>query len=332
MFEDLKWLVDLQKLDNEIYQLTSEERNMDSHISRMKHEIEEMAIKRVKLIRRQRELQEDKDNYDADILDHRRILDQKQIDLDNDKKTKKEHIKREVKKLEKAVEVFEERVSEFSIEIESIILEIATIDKNILKIEKIIRSENKKKLEIEKSTRTNLEKLLKKKDQIEKLVRIPFLNHYNRIMKIRNGIAITFVTEEGLCNGCKIHIPYQLQQKIKLKDDYNICEGCGRILVDIEMLAPPKAEKKAAAVPEKKELPKEEIKPEVKIAAAKPKKKSQPEPVKTITEPKAKAKPVTKAIPKPKPEPKPKTKAAAKPVKKAVPEQKPKPKATKKKK
>ncbi|MGD9707136.1 MAG: zinc ribbon domain-containing protein, partial [Candidatus Delongbacteria bacterium] len=244
MFEDLKWLVDLQKLDNEIYQLTSEERNMDSHISRMKHEIEEMAIKRVKLIRRQRELQEDKDNYDADILDHRRILDQKQIDLDNDKKTKKEHIKREVKKLEKAVEVFEERVSEFSIEIESIILEIATIDKNILKIEKIIRSENKKKLEIEKSTRTNLEKLLKKKDQIEKLVRIPFLNHYNRIMKIRNGIAITFVTEEGLCNGCKIHIPYQLQQKIKLKDDYNICEGCGRILVDIEMLAPPKAEKK----------------------------------------------------------------------------------------
>ena len=77
MFEDLKLLVDLQIIDNEIYQLTSEERNTENHISRMKHEIEESAIKRVKLIRKQRELQEDKEVYEADILDHKRILDQK---------------------------------------------------------------------------------------------------------------------------------------------------------------------------------------------------------------------------------------------------------------
>jgi len=236
MFEDLKQLVDLQIIDNEIYQLTSEERNTENHISRMKLEIKESAIKRVKLIRKQRELQEDKEAYEADILDHKRILDQKQIDLDNDKKTKKEHIKREVKKLEKAVEVFEEKVVELTNEIEAIVFELSNIDKNISKIEKKIRTEVKKKNEISKSTQKNLDKLLKKKTKVEKAIRVPFLNHYNRIMQIRNGIAITFVTEEGLCNGCKIHIPYQLQQKIKLNDDYNICEGCGRILVDVDML------------------------------------------------------------------------------------------------
>lgn len=244
MFEDLKWLVELQKIDNEIYQLTSEERNTETHISRMKHEIEESAIKKVKLIRKQRELIEEKDSYESDILDHKRILDQKQIDLDNDKKTKKEHIKREVKKLEKAVEVFGDRSGELATEIESISFEISTIDKNISRIEKKIRTENKKKGEIGKSTEKSLDKLIKKKQSIEKLVRVPFLNHYNRIMQIRNGIAITFVTEEGLCNGCKIHIPYQLQQKIKMQDDYNICEGCGRILVDVEMLGEKKTKKK----------------------------------------------------------------------------------------
>ncbi len=244
MFEDLKYLVELQIIDNEIYQLTSEERNMENHISRMKHEIEESAIRRVKLIRRQRELQEDKDIYEADILDHKRILDQKQIDLDNDKKTKKEHIKREVKKLEKAVEVFDERTVELKNEIEAIGFELENLDKNISKIEKKIKAEQKKKNEVGKSTSKELEKLIKKKQKVEKSIRLPFLNHYNRIMKIRNGIAITFVTEEGLCNGCKIHIPYQLQQKIKLKDDYNICEGCGRILVDVEMLGNNKKKKK----------------------------------------------------------------------------------------
>ena len=87
-----------------------------------------------------------------------------------------------------------------------------------------------------KSSEKELEKLIKKKQKVEKQIRTPFLNHYNRIMRIRNGIAITFVTEDGLCEGCKIHIPYQLQQKVKLQDDYNICEGCGRILVDINLL------------------------------------------------------------------------------------------------
>jgi uncharacterized protein len=236
MFEDLKWLVELQKIDNQIYQLTSEERNIESQIQRMKHEIEEKKLNKVKLIRRQRDLTEDKDTYVTDIADHKRILDQKETDLDNDKKTKKEHIKREVKKLEKAVEVFDDRVTELTTEIDSIIAEISEIEKFISKTDKKIKTEEKRKNEISKLNVKDLEKLEKKKQKIEKSIRTPFLNHYNRIMKIRNGMAITIVTPEGLCNGCKIHIPYQLQQKIKLKDDYNICEGCGRILVDSEML------------------------------------------------------------------------------------------------
>ncbi len=236
MFEDLKWLIELQKIDNQIYQLTSEERNTDSMITRMKHEIEELTLNRVKIIRKQREHIEDKEAYTVDILDHKRILDQKQIDLDNDKKTKKEHIKREVKKLEKAVEVFEERVAELTTEIKRQEDEIHDIDKNVIKIEKKIKTEDKSKKVMSKDSAKALEKLIKKKEKVEKSIRTPFLNHYNRIMRIRNGIAITFVTEEGLCNGCKIHIPYQLQQKVKLKDDYNICEGCGRILVDVDML------------------------------------------------------------------------------------------------
>jgi uncharacterized protein len=236
MFEDLKWLIELQKIDNQIYQLTSEERNTENMIERMKHEIEELTLNRVKLIRKQRELSEDRETYSSDILDHKRILDQKQIDLDNDKKTKKEHIKREVKKLEKAVEVFDERVDELTQEVDRIKSEISEIDKNIVKIEKKIKTESKKKTEMGKSCLKDLEKLEKKKQKIEKQIRLPFLNHYNRIMRIRNGIAITYVTDEGLCEGCKIHIPYQLQQKVKLQDDYNICEGCGRILVDVNLL------------------------------------------------------------------------------------------------
>lgn len=264
MFEDLKWLVDLQILDNKIYQLTSEERNIDSSVAQKKHEIEELSLQRIKLIRKQKEHQEDLEAYHEDITDHKRILSQKRIDLENDKKTKKEHIRREVKKLQKAVEVFEERVHELDSEVDSINQELSQIDKNISKLERKIKADIKNRSELSKLSKKEFDTLVKQKQKIESKIRIPFLNHYKRIMKIRNSVAITYVTGEGLCNGCRIHIPYQLQQKIKLRDDYNICEGCGRILVDSDMLQIKIKPKKETKPPTKKKIktkPKTKAKP-----------------------------------------------------------------------
>lgn len=231
MFEDLKWLIELQKIDSAIFKLTGEQRTIDSKINILNNEIEELSLNKLKSVRKQKEFIEDKESFQEDILEHERILGQKKSDLDNEKKTKKEHIKREVKKLEKALQVFQEKVS--NLEEENIVLKKDITEKNS-EVEKIKKRIKTKKAKIEKLIKKNkeaIDKLNRKKKRIEKKIRKPFLNHYYRILNIRNGLAITFVTEDGLCDGCKIHIPYQFQQKIKLSDDYNICEGCGRILV-----------------------------------------------------------------------------------------------------
>ncbi len=231
MFEDLKWLIELQKVDRAIFQLTGEQRTIDGKINALNNEIEELSLNKLKSVRKQKEYIEDKESYLEDILEHERILGQKKSDLDNEKKTKKEHIKREVKKLEKALQVFQEKVVE--LDNENVLIEKYTSEKNseIDKIKKKIRSKKTKISKITKISKDQIDKLNRKRNRVEKKIRKPFLNHYYRILKIRNGVAITFVTQDGLCDGCKIHIPYQFQQKIKLSDDYNICEGCGRILV-----------------------------------------------------------------------------------------------------
>ena len=231
MFEDLKWLMELQKVDRAIFQLTGEERTINNKIVSLSNEIEELSLNKLKSIRKQKEYIEDKEAYQEDILDHERILGQKRSDLDNEKKTKKEHIKREVKKLEKALEVFQNKVKELDEENSIIDEEILEKDKMIEKLNRKIKRKKVKIGKIKTVNQDEIDKLNKKKKRVEKKIRKPFLNHYYRILKIRNGVAITFVTLEGLCDGCKIHIPYQFQQKIKLSDDYNICEGCGRILV-----------------------------------------------------------------------------------------------------
>ncbi|MBN2790503.1 MAG: hypothetical protein JXR69_09975 [Candidatus Delongbacteria bacterium] len=231
MFEDLKWLIELQKVDRAIYQLTGEERTIDSKITRLNSEIEELTLNKLKSVRKQKEYFEDKESYQEDILDHERILGQKKSDLDNEKKTKKEHIKREVKKLEKALQVFQDKLNKLDEENHVLEEDITDKEEKIEELKKRIKSKNTKINKIAKTNKEEIEKLNRKKKRIEKKIRKPFLNHYYRILNIRNGIAITYVTPDGLCNGCKIHIPYQFQQKIKLSEDYNICEGCGRILV-----------------------------------------------------------------------------------------------------
>lgn len=231
MLEDLKWLIELQKIDTTIFKVTGEQRNLESKIKKLQNEVEEITLNKLKLARKQKESSEDIDVYQDDISDHERILSQKKSDLENEKKTKKEHIKREVKKLEKALEVFQDKVDELDKDNTDIEKEISDMDAAINKINKRIASKQKKIDKIIKNNQKEIEKLSKKKKNVEKKIRKPFLNHYYRIVRIRNGVAITHVTESGLCNGCKIHIPYQFQQKIKLSNDYNICEGCGRILV-----------------------------------------------------------------------------------------------------
>ena len=236
MNADLEWLIKLQKVDTKIFTLTGEERKSETNIKKLKIAVEELLFKKLKIAN---ELNEKIDyiiELKDDIEDHKRILEQKKLDLTNDRKTKKEHIRREIKKLEKAVVVFSEKVLENE-QLEKKTKkrkddsqkEIDIVQQNILD------EENEIKQIVKKSKRT-FNKLMKEREIVDSNIRRPFLNHYNRIRKIRNGIAITYVDDTGLCNGCKIHVPYQLRQKIKLLDDYNICEGCGRILVTEEVL------------------------------------------------------------------------------------------------
>ncbi len=233
---DLEGLIKLQKVDTKIFVLTGEERKSEVNIGKLKIAVEELLFKKLKI---SNELK-DKIDYivelKEDIEDHKRILDQKRLDLTNDRKTKKEHIRREIKKLEKAIIVFSEKVVENEVHEKDIKKRKEDAQKEIEDVNRsITEEENGIKSVIKKSKRA-FNKLMKERDAVDKSIRRPFLNHYNRIRKIRNGIAITFVDNTGLCNGCKVHVPYQLRQKIKLMDDYNICEGCGRILVTEEVV------------------------------------------------------------------------------------------------
>jgi predicted nucleic acid-binding Zn-ribbon protein len=59
---------------------------------------------------------------------------------------------------------------------------------------------------------------------------------YNRIRQNSvNGLAVVMV-RRGACGGCFNQVPPQRQADIREKKKIIVCEHCGRVLADVEVL------------------------------------------------------------------------------------------------
>ncbi len=103
--------------------------------------------------------------------------------------------------------------------------------------------QNKKKEldEIVSDTQKEEEQMTSKGKEIEAIIEERLITAFKKIRKnARNGLAVVSV-ERDACGGCFNKIPPQRQLDIRSRKKIIVCEYCGRILVDDEIL---KEEKK----------------------------------------------------------------------------------------
>lgn len=98
---------------------------------------------------------------------------------------------------------------------------------------------DQKRQELEKlisDSQDEEEKLLKQSEKQSKKVEERLLKAYNRIRGgAKNGLAVVAV-DRGACGGCFNVVPPQRQADIMEKQKIIICEHCGRILADADMI------------------------------------------------------------------------------------------------
>lgn len=96
---------------------------------------------------------------------------------------------------------------------------------------------NKKKEldDIIADTQKEEDSLVKRSEDLEKMIEPRLIEAYKRIRKnARNGLAVVTV-ERDACGGCYNKIPPQRQLDIRSRKKVIVCEYCGRILVDNEI-------------------------------------------------------------------------------------------------
>lgn len=157
--------------------------------------------------------------------------------LDNVRNNREyDHLSKEVEFETLEIELAEKRIKEFTQNVKAL---KEQIEKSKTFLEERSADLHQKKDELDEiiaETKQQEEQLRDEIKGIEADADPRLLQAFKRIRKsARNGLAIVAI-ERGACGGCFNKIPPQKQMDIKLGKKVIVCEYCGRIMIDPEMV------------------------------------------------------------------------------------------------
>lgn len=134
------------------------------------------------------------------------------------------------------IELFNKKIKEFNYQIEEKKQVITDSENSLSERQADLQNKKSELDEIICDTQKEEETLYKKHEKVQDLIEERLLSAYKRIRaNARNGLAVVPVQRDA-CGGCFNQIPPQRQLDIKSRKKIIVCEYCGRILVDDEII------------------------------------------------------------------------------------------------
>jgi len=134
------------------------------------------------------------------------------------------------------IELYNKKIKEFNFLIEEKKIVIADSESTLADRKTDLENKKSELDEIISDTQKEEEGLYKKSEKVEAIIEDRLLTAYKRIRtNARNGLAVVPVQRDA-CGGCFNQIPPQRQLDIKSRKKIIVCEYCGRILVDDEII------------------------------------------------------------------------------------------------
>ena len=236
--EKLKALYDLQCVDSEIDQLRIVRGELPVEIQDLEDEIARLESRLEKSQEEKTSLKDEMKARKGSIKNATELITRYRTQLENIKNNREfTSLTKEVEFQELEMELSEKKISEFKAKI--------LMKDEVINSTTEILTENKEDLEAKKSelseitaeTEKEEKDLVKKSKSSQKKIDDRLLSSYNRIRgSVRNGLALVSVDRDA-CGGCFNKIPPQRQLDIKLHKKVIVCEHCGRILIDSNILS-----------------------------------------------------------------------------------------------
>ena len=134
------------------------------------------------------------------------------------------------------IQLCEKRIKDATIKMEDIKNGLEATEKKLAERKNDLVVKQSELNSIVEETEKEEEELVAKSKESEALIEDRLLNAYKRIRKgARNGLAVVEIKRDA-CGGCFNKIPPQHQLDIRIHKKIIVCEYCGRILVDQDII------------------------------------------------------------------------------------------------
>ena len=236
--EKLKALYDLQCVDSEIDQLRVVRGELPVEIQDLEDELARLEVRLEKFEEERSNLKIDQKTKKVDVKNSEELILRYKKQLDNIKNNREfTSLTKELEFQELEIQLSDKRIKEIKAKVlmkdEVIASTIQSLDEN----KEDLEGKKSELAEITAETEKEEKALIKKSKSSQKKIDDRLLSSYQRIRgSVRNGLALVSVDRDA-CGGCFNKIPPQRQLDIKLHKKVIVCEHCGRILIDSNILS-----------------------------------------------------------------------------------------------
>jgi predicted nucleic acid-binding Zn-ribbon protein len=235
--EKLSSLVRLQKVDSKLDEIRILKGELPMEVADLEDEIQGLHARQMRV--------EEEINGITDFIEQKKNAIKEAQELGKKYEKQSENVKnnREFEAINKEIEMQQLEVKLAEKHIKDANEEIAEKAVALDRAKKAIASKetvlNGKKGELEKiitATEKEEKQYNEQAEEARSHVDARLLASYEKIRKnYRNGLAVVPV-ERDACGGCFYSIPPQKQSEIKQRKKVMVCENCGRVLVDSELV------------------------------------------------------------------------------------------------
>ena len=224
-------LIELQKLDSELYQLEKDRGDLPNQVGLLKTALEDKKAllegKKSQLLNYHKE--RDMNEMEIKSLDEKRKKYQTQL---FQVKTNREYdaVTHEIESVKQSVESRESRILELMDMEEEGKKQIEAITQDLEGLE--MRYESKRGIlekHLKKTERRELE-LRDKKNNLLHRLKPQTAAVYKRILEGKNGLAVVPIIRNA-CGGCQRTLPPQRVLEVRQMNRLYVCDMCGRILI-----------------------------------------------------------------------------------------------------
>jgi len=235
--EKLRFLFEMQMIDSEIDKIKILRGELPLEVQDLEDEIAGLQTRVSNMLEEMKEMEEAIQRKKNEIVDSQALIkkyQEQQMNVRNNREY--DSLSKEIEFQTLEIELSEKRIREFTSQLEEK-KELKSESQALLDERMGDLEEKKNELNsIISETQKEEEELKSRSENFVNLIEQRLLLAYKRIRKnARNGLAVVSV-ERDACGGCFNKIPPQRQLDIKSRKKIIVCEYCGRILVDSEIM------------------------------------------------------------------------------------------------